>query len=192
MRRRALAAILAIGFMSCAAAQDWGLPELMQLLAQHKSAKASFVERKYIGFVDRPLESSGELAFIAPDRLEKRTLAPKPESLVLEGNTLSVEKAGKRRLDVDLQSHPEAAAFVESIRGTLAGDLAALQKFYTLDLSGRAEHWTLVLVPNQPRMQKIVSRIRIEGTQSRVRLVAFEQADGDRSEMQITSSTTEP
>lgn len=194
MRRLALAAVLALGFMSCAAAaQDWGLPELMQLLAQHKSAKASFVERKYIAFVDQPIESSGELAFTAPDRLEKRTLTPRPESLVLEGDSLQVEQAGKRRLNISLQSHPEAAAFVESIRGTLAGDLAALQKYYTLDLSGRAERWTLVLVPNQPRMQKIVSRIRIEGAQSLVKLITFEQADGDRSEMLITAaSTSEP
>ena len=194
MRRLALAAILALGFMSCAAAaQDWGLPELMQLLAQHKSAKASFVERKYIAFVDQPIESSGELAFTAPDRLEKRTLAPRTESLVLEGDNLRVEQAGKRPLSINLQSRPEAAAFVESIRGTLAGDLAALQKYYTLDLSGRAERWTLVLVPKQPRMQKIISRIRIEGAQSLVKLITFEQADGDRSEMLITAaSTSEP
>jgi hypothetical protein len=163
---------------------------LMQALAQQKAARAKFVERKYIGFVDQPIESRGELSFTAPDRLEKRTLEPRQESLVLEGETLQVEQAGKRNMTVNLPSHPEAAAFVESIRGTLAGDLASLQKYYSLELSGNLDHWRLVLVPLQSRMQKIVTRIRMEGTASSVRSIGFDQADGDRSEMQITQVAT--
>lgn len=162
---------------------------LMQALAQQTSARARFVERKYIGFVDQPIESRGELSFTAPDRLEKRTLEPRQESLVLEGETLKVEQAGKRRMTVSLSAHPEAAAFVESIRGTLAGDLAALQKYYSVALSGTLERWKLELVPQQDRMQKIVTRIRIEGTASTVRSIGFDQADGDHSEMQIIPST---
>jgi hypothetical protein len=162
---------------------------LMQALAQQTSASARFVERKYIGFVDQPIESRGELFFTAPDRLEKRTLEPRQESLVLEGDTLKVEQAGKRRMTVSLTSHPEAAAFVESIRGTLAGDLVALQKFYSVELSGNQERWKLVLVPLQERMQKIVTRIRIEGAASTVRSIGFDQADGDHSEMQIIPGT---
>jgi hypothetical protein len=170
---------------AAAGGQDLQLPELMRLLAVHKSAKASFVERKYIAMLDAPVESAGELSFTAPDRLEKRTVSPKPESLVLEGDRLTVESNG-RKMAISLQSHPEAAAFVESIRGTLAGDLDALQKFYSLELSGRAEHWRLQLVPRQPEMLRIVTRIRFEGSQSAVNLIVFEQADGDRAEMQVT------
>ena len=33
---------------------------------------------------------------------------------------------------------------------------------------------------------KVVTRIRMEGSQAQVALVAFDQADGDRSEMRIT------
>ena len=70
-------------------------------------------------------------------------------------------------------SSPEAAAFVESIRGTLAGDLAALQKYYGLELSGNEERWKLQLVPQQPRMAKLVSRIRIEGSGDPYASIAF-------------------
>jgi hypothetical protein len=105
-------------------AGELNLPDLMQLLAQHKSGKASFIEKKYIGILEKPVESSGELAFTAPDKLEKRTLKPKSESLVLEGDNLTVDQPDRRRLTVSLQDHPEIAAFVQSIRGTLAGDRA--------------------------------------------------------------------
>jgi hypothetical protein len=182
---RLLAAAGALVAMTSAArAQDLQLPELMRLLAVQKSARATFVERKSIGLLDKPVDSSGELSFTAPDRLEKRTLSPRPESLVLEGDRLTIETQA-RKLTISLQSHPEAAAFVESIRGTLAGDLGALEKFYAPELSGRVERWTLQLVPRQPEMLKIVTRIRFEGSQSAVHLIVFEQADGDRSEMQV-------
>ncbi|WP_427915077.1 LolA family protein [Ramlibacter sp. MMS24-I3-19] len=183
---RLFAAASALVTMVCAAgAQDLQLPDLMRLLALQKSGKATFVERKYISLLDKPVVSSGELSFTAPDRLEKRTLSPKPESLVLEGDRLSIDANGKK-VNINLLSHPEAAPFVESIRGTLAGDLGALERYYSLQLSGPAERWTLQLVPVQPEMLRIVSRIRFEGNQSAVNLIVFEQADGDRSEMRIT------
>ena len=185
---RLFAATSALVTTLCAAgAQDLQLPDLMRLLAVQKSGKATFVERKYIALLDKPVVSTGELSFTAPDRLEKRTLSPRPESLVLVGDRLSIDANGKK-INLNLLSHPEAAAFVESIRGTLAGDLGALERFYSLQLSGPAEHWTLQLVPWQPEMLRIVSRIRFEGNQSAVNLIVFEQADGDRSEMRITQA----
>ncbi|MFH1603708.1 MAG: LolA-related protein [Pseudomonadota bacterium] len=171
---------------SAATAGDWKLPALMQLLAQNKAGKAIFVEKKYIAIIDKPIESSGELAFTAPDRLEKRTLKPNPELLILEGDNLTIDQPGKRRRTVNLQAYPEVSAFVESIRGTLAGDRSMLEQVYTLELTGSAEKWQLVLAPTQARMLDIVNRIRIGGSHADVKTIDFEQADGDRSEMVIT------
>ena len=125
------------------------------------------------------------MSFTAPDRLEKRTVKPKPEALVLEGDKLLVERSNGRRLSVSLAERPEVSAFVESIRATLTGDRGALERFYTLALSGTAEQWQLVLTPNQPRMAQIISQIRIGGAQALVKTIEFQQADGDRSEMII-------
>jgi hypothetical protein len=60
-----------------------------------------------------------------------------------------------------------------------------------VELSGRLDHWKLQLVPRQPEMLRIVSRIRFEGSQSAVHSIVFEQADGDRSEMQVTPVTAQ-
>jgi len=182
-------AITGAVFMFCSAAalaDEWKLPDLMQLLAQHQRGKATFVETKYIGIIDKRVESSGELAFTPPDKLEKRTLKPKPESLVLEGDRLTIDQPDKRPITVSLQEHPEVSAFVDSIRATLAGDRVALEKFYTLELTGSVEKWQLALTPKQARMISIISRIRIGGSHADVKTIDFEQADGDRSEMVIT------
>lgn len=183
---RAILGIILILSSSVAMAGEWNLPGLMQLLAQRKAGRASFVERKYIGFIDKPMESSGELTFQAPDMLEKRTFKPKPESLLLKGDRLTIDQPDKHKLQVSLQEHPEVSAFIESIRGTLTGDLSTLKEFYNITLAGSVDQWQLVLIPKQARMARIISRIRISGSDTNIQTIDFEQADGDRSEMVIT------
>lgn len=186
MRIAAVAWLVLLLSAPTAWADDWQLPQLMHLLAQKKSGKATFVEKKYLGIIDQPIVSTGSLAFVAPDKLEKRTLTPKPESLVLNGGILTIDRPGKQRMMVSLEEYPEVAAFIESIRGTLAGDLTALQKLYQLELTGSADKWQLVLVPKQERMSSIFSSIRIGGMHAEVKTIDLEQRDGDRSEMVIT------
>jgi Outer membrane lipoprotein carrier protein LolA-like len=180
-------AILCAMLMVFAAHADEGLlPRLMQLFAQNKGSRASFVEKKYLAMIDKPVESSGELAFTAPDKLVKRTLKPRIESLVLEGDSLSIEQPGKHRITLNLVEHPEVAGFIESIRATLAGDRAALEKIYSLTLTGSVEKWQLVLIPKETSMLNLISRIQISGSQGNITIINFALGDGDRSEMVIT------
>lgn len=162
----------------------WDVTQLMQGLAKNKSGRASFVEKKYIALLEAPVESSGELLYTAPDRLEKRTLKPRPESLLIEGGSLTVER-GKRRMVLRLQDYPELVAFTESIRGTLAGDMVALRRVYNLDLEGSEERWTLTLRPIETKMLEVVQRVRIGGSHAEVRTIEIEQTDKDRSVMVI-------
>lgn len=180
------AAGLALALLSAPAHAAWDVDQLMQALAQNKSGRASFVEKKYIAMLDKPVESSGDLLYTAPDRLEKRTLKPKPESMVLEGNTLTVER-GNRRYVLALQDYPELGAFTESIRGTLAGDQKALARIYDITLKGGEERWTLTLRPLEPKMAAAVQRVVIQGSHAELRSIEIEQADKDRSVMTITS-----
>jgi hypothetical protein len=186
---RPLSGLLLLLAATLAHAGDFGLQDLMQMLGQHKSGTATFVEKKYIAMLNQPLESSGELSFTAPDKLEKRTLKPKPEAVTLQGNVLQLERSDGRRMKVSLSDRPEVAAFVESIRATLAGDRSALERFYGVAMRGTADQWQLTLVPLQPRMLKVINQIRIGGNRAQVRSIVFMQADGDHSEMTITGTT---
>ena len=175
---------LLVGICSAPVQAAWGVTQLMEGLAQNKSGRASFVETKYIAMLDKPVESSGELLFTAPGRLEKRTFKPRPESVLIENGNLTVER-GKRRNVLRLQDYPELVAFTESIRGTLAGDAVALKRIYTLDLEGSQENWTLNLRPVEAKMQGLVQRIRIAGHHAEVKSIEIEQGDKDRSVMVI-------
>jgi outer membrane lipoprotein-sorting protein len=185
-RRTVIAAGLWLA-LSSALAADWDLQQLMDSLARHKSGRATFVETRRLAVLSQPIESSGELVYVAPDKLEKRTLKPRPESMVVDGDALTVER-GNRKYQVQLQAYPELAAFIDSIRGTLAGDRKALERSYQLAMSGTADNWVLQLTPIDERMKAVVQRIRIGGVRDQVRSIDIMQADGDSSRMVIEPS----
>ena len=189
-RRRTLLALVLVAFSCAATAAEtpaWGIDQLMQDLAQVKTARAKFTERKYMAMLNAPLDASGTLVYTAPGRLEKYTRLPKPEILVLEQDTLTIEyKDRGQRRTLALQDYPVIWAFVESIRSTLAGDLATLNRLYRASVTGSAEQWRLTLKPLDPKIQAVVREIQIAGSRSRVRTIEVSEAEGDRSVMTIT------
>jgi len=189
-----LAAVLGLGLWGAAApgAAPWTLDQLMGTLAGTARGTAAFTETKYISLLEYPVQSSGELRFVPPARLEKRTLSPQPETLILDGDVLSVERPSQdsaqrpaRPQVLRLQDYPEVAGMVESIRATLAGDRAALERVYRLSLEGGRERWSLMLTPLDGRVARIIERIRIEGSGGEVLRVEIIQRDGDRSVMDV-------
>jgi Outer membrane lipoprotein carrier protein LolA-like len=179
-----LLSILALVARGTATAADWNVARLMQDFAKQRGGKVAFSEKKYIALLDRPVESSGVLVYQPPARLEKRTLKPNVESLVLDRDVLVVER-GKQKYTLQLQQYPEITAIVGSIRNTLAGNLEALERQYRVDLQGSPERWSLTLLPSDARIAAIVQRIQISGTGDELRQIDMLQADGDRSVMQI-------
>ena len=181
---RVMLALFLLGFGLSAQAAQFTVGELMGALANNKHGAATFTEKKYISILDRPVESSGGLLFVPPARLEKRTLKPKVETLVLDGDVLTVERQLQRHV-LQLKDYPEVAAMIESIRATLAGDRKALEGVYDLRLEGSRDRWTLTLTPLDTRVGSVVARILMAGTRDAVRTVEILQADGDRSVMSI-------
>jgi outer membrane lipoprotein carrier protein LolA len=160
------------------------LDEVMGLLATRQHGRVEFVDQQFLHILDHPIESSGELRYDAPDRLEKRTLKPRAESLVLAGGVLTVERARGRRV-VDLRAYPQIQPFVESIRATLAGDRTSLERLFHLEFAGSLGRWTLTLVPLDSNVKRAVSQVRIDGMRDQLLKVEIRQPDGDRSLMTL-------
>lgn len=161
-------------------AADITMEQLMTGLAQAKPAKVNFTEKKYIAKLDRPIESSGEMIFTPPDRLEKRTFKPKPEVMTLDRDTVVLER-GKNKFSMQLSDSPELAALIESIRATLAGDRRSLEFNFVVALQGSRENWSMALTPSNPDALQKVKRIRLVGNNFEVREIEVLQGDGDRS-----------
>lgn len=181
---RRLLATLALALATTPALAAWDIAQLMVELARNPGGQARFTEKKYIALLDKPVVSSGQMRYTAPDYLEKRTLLPRPERLLLDKEAITIER-GKQKFTLRLTDQPEILAFAESIRGTLSGNRQALERNYALHLSGSRDNWTLNLSPSNPRIAEVVTRITIGGSRQQVRSVEYLQADGDRAVMNI-------
>lgn len=177
-----IAALVLMPLTSAQAAD--AIDRLMSTLSAQPGGTVRFVERRYLAMLDAPVVSRGEMQYRAPDWLERRTLSPRPERLLLDKDTLTLER-DKRRITMPVNQRPEVEAFVASVRSTLQGDRATLERHFTLALQNSAARWTLTLVPRESRLLGIVKRIDISGAAGAVDRIDYTQADGDRTEMRL-------
>ena len=121
----------------CHGAGTAGLDDLMALLAQRRHGEADFREEQSLSILRQPLVSTGILIYDAPDHLEQRTLTPRPQSVVLDHGVLSMH-IGTRQRTMRLADYPQLAPLIDSIRATLAGDRAALERVFEARLRRRS------------------------------------------------------
>jgi outer membrane lipoprotein-sorting protein len=172
--------------LAAAAAQAcaFDLPELMGRLARHRSGEARFTEQRFVQGLDAPLVASGTLSFAAPGHFERRTLQPRPEAMVVDGNTVTLSRGGRSRT-MALDATPEAVVAVEAVRATLTGNAATLQRYFRTAVSGDAQRWTLQLTPLDPHAAGPLRGVRIMGMGDDVRTVETTLNGGNSTVMTI-------
>lgn len=170
--------------INSASAADVDMKSLMLQFAASKNTKAEFTERKYVRILDSPVESSGDLTFQAPDRLEKRTKLPRAETMLVEGNKVSIERGSFKR-SMMLDEFVDMASLVKSLTATFRGDQEGIEKYFGWTLSGPVNKWQLVLKPKSSKLFITLREIRFAGEGSYVHTVETTLTDGDWSLMTL-------
>ena len=169
-----------------AGAIEPALADVMRELAAVPSARARFTETKQVALLKSPLVLTGTLTYERPDRLEKHVLAPYDERIAIVGTQVIVEnKTRARTQSFSAASNSTLQALVESLRATLAGDLASLERHFAVAFEGNAREWAIVLVPRDAGTLLLIARIRLAGAGNRLRRIDIDETGGDRSEMSI-------
>jgi outer membrane lipoprotein-sorting protein len=176
---------LLMAFSASAQTRNIDMPALMTLFASSQHIKADFIERKFLQILDLPVESGGELVFKAPGRLEKRTQKPRPETLIIDGNSVSIERGSFKRT-LPLDEFADMASMVRSLTATFRGDQASLEQFFRWKLSGPPHRWELVLTPKTSKLFITLKEIRLSGDLGYVHTVETALTDGDRSLMTLS------
>ena len=181
----AIAALLLSGAAALSQQVSGDLGELMRQLAERRHGEVSFVEQHFLKLLKRPAESYGELTYDAPDRLEKRTIEPRPETLTLAGDVLTVVRGGRTRT-LDLKSYPARVPFMESIRATFAGgSRLTLERLFTVEFAGTLGRWPLTFT----RSRRSSREDALAGAHRRrdqiLTRAQIRQPDGDRSLMTL-------
>jgi len=101
---------------------------------------------------------------------------------------LTIEsKRGIRQ--VDLASTPGLAAWVAAIRATLAGDRPTLARHFAFEVRGQAARWTLSLLPTDPGLAQVISRIAIDGIEAQISRIEVDERMGDSTVLVVQSGT---
>ena len=161
---------------------------LMEKLSEVRIASGTFTERKYFSILDQPMILKGTVRYRAPDYVRKEYHDPDSESYEVRGDDLTIEYPDGRRRDLSIDEHPVLRAFVESYRGTLAGDLETLSRHFELELGGHMDAWQLRLTPRNLELAEYLSAVVLRGREGTVTSVETLEANGDRSVMTLESS----
>jgi outer membrane lipoprotein-sorting protein len=165
-------------------ANEIDMPTLMQLFSVNKNIKTEFVERKFVRILDSPVESNGELIFIAPAHLEKNTKSPRAESMTIDGNKVSIERGSFKR-SMALDDLADMASLVQSLTATFRGDQAGIEQYFTWALTGTLKKWQLILKPKSIKLFVRIREISFKGENDFVHTVETTLTDGDSSLMTL-------
>jgi outer membrane lipoprotein-sorting protein len=168
-------------------ANEGWLELLMQRMAAIPARQADFVEVKRLAALRQPLTLHGHLIYRRPSYLEQITISPQTETLIADGDQLSIQSGHNDTRVVSLASQPVIAGLVDGVRATLAGDLSQLQQFYRITAQGRGAAWRLILTPIQPELANVLRSVILEGADTDIRTVNVVAANGDEQDIVITA-----
>ncbi|GMQ76671.1 MAG: hypothetical protein BMS9Abin01_1959 [Gammaproteobacteria bacterium] len=180
-------AVVPLTVSQAGSSTDVELAALMRTLSAVRAAGGKFTERKYLSILNEPLVLEGMVRYRAPDYVRKEYDDPDSESYEVRGDRLTIEFPDGRRRDLSIDEHPVLRAFVESYRGTLAGDLETLKRYFDLQLDGHMDAWQLRLTPRRPELAERLRAVVVHGRQGTVTSVETLEASGDRSVMTLDS-----
>ncbi len=166
---------LAVSFL-LSSAPSWAaddparlLTTLMHRLAEKTERQSTFREEKTVPFVTGPLVSSGVLIFRGPVHLEKRTLAPFREDLIVEGRQASLTSGGEETHVVDIDAHAELRVVIDTLIGVLSGDLNRLRADFDVAAEGDAANWRITLRPRGPDAPRFLREASVTGRAAAIR-----------------------
>lgn len=170
----------------------------MQELAKVKHTKLKFTETKKSIFLITNTTTKGSIEYHAPNFIEKNTLSPFRERVVIDGDNMMLQKyrgTGKAENTIStqnysVQAHPLLQASVDSMRQMLSGDFAMIDQNYEVEMSGVRENWALSLTPKTPEVQEYIERIDLTGADAQISMVVTIQADGDESTLKLSAPAT--
>jgi len=173
---------------------EWNVEVLMRELSRVTHAKLDFIETKKSIFLITDTTLEGVMEYRAPDYIEKFTMSPFQEKVVIDGDSMLIEKtlsAGKQENMVipqtySVESHPVLKVAVESIRAMLAGDFEILTAGYIATLIGSRDNWELNLEPKETEILEYIESINLSGKDIRITKVVTIQADGDASNLELS------
>jgi hypothetical protein len=166
-------------------AADADLDTLLGQLVRPAPDSTSFVEVRYSSLLDEPIVVSGVLEHRTDGALVRRVESPYQEITELQGENVTVTRAGSQPRRFSLDRAPELRGMLASFGALLTGDRKMLEKYFKVELEELETRWEITLVPRDRKLQRRLARIVVDGTADRPRCFTMLESDGDGSVMAL-------
>ncbi len=156
---------------------------LLARIARPAPASTAFVEVRFSSLLATPLVVAGELQYRSADALGKRIDHPYHEQMEISGGDVTVIREEESPRHFSLKRVPELRGMLSAFGALLSGDQSALERYFTLGLTGDDLSWALVLTPRDAKVRKRLREVVVTGRADTPRCLTVTETDGDASVM---------
>ncbi|MBK7904492.1 MAG: outer membrane lipoprotein carrier protein LolA [Proteobacteria bacterium] len=139
------------------------------------------MEVRYSRLLEKPIAVSGRLEHREDGSLVRRVVWPYQEVTILQGENVSVERAGSKPRRFTLDRAPELRGMLASFGAILQGDRRLVDRHFAVSARGSESRWEITLTPRNDKLKRQLSRIVVVGTDNRPKCFTLEEPDGDGS-----------
>lgn len=191
---RKLLTTICLSLMSAAVfAQDSGAlaKALIDKAASIISIDCDFTQTRHVSIMDGDMVSKGHMAYAAPDHLEWTYTSPNPMGLVLDGETVTINSAGKSST-ADTRQNRMYREISRLLMGSISG--SALTDSRTFETTVTRDKGFIVaeLVPKKAELKRMWSKMTMYFTASTMTADRIEilEAGGDTTTIVFTNIRT--
>lgn len=172
------------------------LEQLQTKLSSEPLVRGDFSQQREMAMFDQPLISSGQFLLSAKKGLWWHQTAPMPVSLILTQDKLSQQFDNQPAQVLAASDNPMVFYFSHVFLSLFKGDTSQLTEQFDLSLktlkdSKTHEQWQLVLTPKAAPLNKVFSKISIEGGQF-INKLELDEIRGDKTLITFSQQTTTP
>lgn len=160
-------------------------------LLQPEVLRGQFRQSKQIQGFSKPLQSSGDFIVAREHGVLWRTLKPFPGVLKLTRDEIVATQGDAVAFRLSASSEPSVRIINGLMFALLNGDVAALDRQFTIVGSHADSQWKLALTPKQAAFAKLIRSIDLQGDRH-VRAIAIAEANGDTTRIEFSDQASDP
>lgn len=184
-------AMLCLLFAMPAQASDDVAAAVKAQLEQPAVLRGNFTQNKQIKGFSKPLLSSGDFIVSREQGVIWRTAKPFPSVLKLTRDEIVASEGDAVTFRLSAKSEPSVRIINGLMFSLLNGDVAALDKQFTISGTTMAGQWSLDLKPKQVALAKLIRGIALKGD-AHVRDIAIDEANGDNTQIRFSDQIRVP
>lgn len=172
------------------------LEQLQTNLSSELLVRGEFKQQREMAMFDQPLISSGQFLLSAKKGLWWHQITPMPVSLVLTQDKLSQQFNNQPAQILTASDNPMVFYFSHVFLSMFKGDTSQLTEQFKLSFKALKDskthnQWQLVLTPKTAPLDKVFSKISIEGSQF-INKLELDEIRGDKTLITFSQQTTTP